>query len=219
MKKLCLILFLIFSVNAVEINDLRTDLYSKSGTNVLKKVEISLELEGQNLSENKTKLIDAINVVISGFFYEDLFTELGKDNFKKVLSKFIEKKYKLKVDEVYILSLNGVEKFDLEEFKRFLKNTENKNKFEKVLNSLESPKISEQNESKNSLMDTNLSLEKEQISPKLELPKLEQEQVKTLFEESEENQNDDINIKSLNVPSIESLPQIFKQDLNESLTQ
>ena len=186
---------------------------------MLKKVEISLELEGQNLSENKTKLIDAINVVISGFFYEDIFTELGKDNFKKVLSKFIEKKYKLKVDEVYILSLNGVEKFDLEEFKRFLKNTENKNKFEKVLNSLESPKISEQNESKNSLMDTNLSLEKEQISPKLELPKLEQEQVKTLFEESEENQNDDINIKSLNVPSIESLPQIFKQDLNESLTQ
>lgn len=98
MKKIFLSVFLVLSLNAqnLEIDKIRTDLYSKSGTNVLKKVEISLEFDGNNLKENENKLIDAVNTVISGFFYEDIFTEIGKNNFKKTLEKFLDKKYKIK---------------------------------------------------------------------------------------------------------------------------
>lgn len=85
MKKIFLSVFLVLSLNAqnLEIDKIRTDLYSKSGANVLKKVEI-FEFDGNNLKENENKLIDAVNTVISGFFYEDIFTEIGKNNFKKL---------------------------------------------------------------------------------------------------------------------------------------
>lgn len=96
MKKFILLLisFLFLKAEVVELEKLRTELYSKSGANVLKKIEISLEFEGKNLKANEKKLIDSVNTVISGFFYEDIFTELGKNNFKKTLSKFADKKYK-----------------------------------------------------------------------------------------------------------------------------
>ncbi|EKD8639087.1 hypothetical protein ACLZPZ_000468, partial [Campylobacter jejuni] len=53
MKKIFLSVFLVLSLNAqnLEIDKIRTDLYSKSGSNVLKKVEISLEFDGNNLKE------------------------------------------------------------------------------------------------------------------------------------------------------------------------
>ncbi|HEC1580703.1 TPA: hypothetical protein R1X62_001245, partial [Campylobacter upsaliensis] len=82
MKKFILLLisFLFLKAEVVELEKLRTELYSKSGANVLKKIEISLEFEGKNLKANEKKLIDSVNTVISGFFYEDIFTELGKNN-------------------------------------------------------------------------------------------------------------------------------------------
>ncbi|MFK0355053.1 hypothetical protein ACISMT_05620, partial [Campylobacter jejuni] len=148
MKKIFLSVFLTLSLNAqnLEIDKIRTDLYSKSGANVLKKVEISLEFDGNNLKENENKLIDAVNTVISGFFYEDIFTEIGKNNFKNTLEKFLDKKYKIKLDDIYIISLCGVEKFDLEEFKRFLESTDVKEKgmgseVKKALENIEVTKI------------------------------------------------------------------------------
>ncbi|OIT74411.1 hypothetical protein A8120_04780, partial [Campylobacter jejuni] len=67
MKKIFLSVFLVLSLNAqnLEIDKIRTDLYSKSGANVLKKVEISLEFDGNNLKENENKLIDAVNTAAS----------------------------------------------------------------------------------------------------------------------------------------------------------
>ncbi|MCW1864331.1 hypothetical protein OLQ14_06845 [Campylobacter jejuni] len=204
--------FLVLSLNAqnLEIDKIRTDLYSKSGANVLKKVEISLEFDGNNLKENENKLIDAVNTVISGFFYEDIFTEIGKNNFKKTLEKFLDKKYKIKLDDIYIISLSGVEKFDLEEFKRFLESTEAKEKgmgseVKKALENLEVPKI--------------------QVPS---VPNLEAKQVEQLFKDpDEENKNDngEINIDNLNTPKmtpdieekikrdlIANPPQIFKEN-------
>ncbi|EAL2420577.1 hypothetical protein FDW76_00960 [Campylobacter jejuni] len=212
MKKIFLSVFLVLSLNAqnLEIDNIRTDLYSKSGTNVLKKVEISLEFDGNNLKENENKLIDAVNTVISGFFYEDIFTEIGKNNFKKTLEKFLDKKYKIKLDDIYIISLSGVEKFDLEEFKRFLESTEAKEKgmgseVKKALENLEAPKT--------------------QVPS---VPNLEVKQVEQLFKDSdEENKNDngEINIDNLNTPKmtpdieekikrdlIANPPQIFKEN-------
>ncbi|MBX1934579.1 hypothetical protein I9Q28_03730, partial [Campylobacter lari] len=57
---------------------------------------------------------------------EDLFTEVGKNNFKETLLKFSNKKYKTQIKNIYILKINSVAKFDLEEFKRFINDLEKK---------------------------------------------------------------------------------------------
>lgn len=201
MKKIFLLAFLSLSLNAqsLELDKIRTDLYSKSGANVLKKVEISLEFEGEKLKENENKLTDAVNTVISGFFYEDIFTELGKNNFKKTLEKFIDKKYKIKINDIYILSLSGVEKFDLEEFKRFLESTEAKEKnvgseVKKALDNLEIPQAP---------VVPNIS--------NIKAPQIDQ-----LFkDDNTQNQEDngEIDINTLDIPKITDIEEKIKRDL------
>ncbi|MBK1964196.1 hypothetical protein [Campylobacter novaezeelandiae] len=145
MKKYFFILIIPFLLCAdtLEILNLKTDLYSKASDNLLKKINISLEINGENLESNKAKIIDSINSVISSFFYEDIFTELGKGTFKQTLEKFIYKKYKIKINSIYILSLNSVEKFDIEELKRFLKSQEkDKENLEQALH-IKTPEIPE----------------------------------------------------------------------------
>ncbi|MBM0637380.1 hypothetical protein LNU06_05000 [Campylobacter sp. VicNov18] len=203
MKKIFLSVCLVLALNAqnLQIDKIRTDLYSKNGSNVLKKIEISLEFVGNDLEENK--LIDATNTVISGFFYEDIFTELGKDNFKKILEKFLDKKYKIKLEDIYILSLNTVEKFDLEEFKRFLQSTEveekNKNDETKALKDLKSPQIPHSPSEK------------------------ESKQIDQLFkdvDEENENNKEEINLHNLNIPRMTfNLDEKMKQDLIAKLLQ
>lgn len=201
MKKIFLLAFLSLSLNAqsLELDKIRTDLYSKSGANVLKKVEISLEFEGEKLKENENKLTDAVNTVISGFFYEDIFTELGKNNFKKTLEKFIDKKYKIKINDIYILSLSGVEKFDLEEFKRFLESTEAKEKnvgseVKKALDNLEIP----------------------QAPAVPNISNIKAPQIDQLFkDDNTQNQEDngEININTLDIPKITDIEERIKRDL------
>ncbi len=201
MKKIFLLAFLSLSLNAqsLELDKIRTDLYSKSGANILKKVEISLEFEGEKLKENENKLTDAVNTVISGFFYEDIFTELGKNNFKKTLEKFIDKKYKIKINDIYILSLSGVEKFDLEEFKRFLESTEAKEKnvgseVKKALDNLEIPQAP---------VVPNIS--------NIKAPQIDQ-----LFkDDNTQNQEDngEIDINTLDIPKITDIEEKIKRDL------
>lgn len=201
MKKIFLLAFLSLSLNvqSLELDKIRTDLYSKSGANVLKKVEISLEFEGEKLKENENKLTDAVNTVISGFFYEDIFTELGKNNFKKTLEKFIDKKYKIKINDIYILSLSGVEKFDLEEFKRFLESTEAKEKnvgseVKKALDNLEIP----------------------QAPAVPNISNIKAPQIDQLFkDDNTQNQEDngEIDINTLDIPKITDIEEKIKRDL------
>lgn len=150
MIKKCLVLALVsvFALaQSVKIENVRTELYSKSAANTLKKVEFSLEFEGESLFSNENKLLDSTNTVVASFFYEDLFTELGKMRFKDTLMKFINKKYQLGVKNIYILSLKGVEKFDIKEFKSFLEESteEKKEEIKRVVNeqnsSISVPKI------------------------------------------------------------------------------
>ncbi|AXP08537.1 hypothetical protein N4T57_04305 [Campylobacter hepaticus] len=206
MKKIFLSMILLLNLSAqnLEIDKLRTDLYSKSGTNILKKIEISLEFQGDDLQENKNKLIDSINTVISGFFYEDIFTEIGKNNFKKTLEKFVDKKYKIKLNDIYILSLSGIEKFDLEEFKRFLQSTQAQEEnigeeVKQTLQDLEPPKTQD-------LEDLNASKSIEELFK--DMPKQEQN-------------DEQININRLNIPKItqENNQQNLINNLFEILNQ
>lgn len=106
--------------NSLKISDLSTDLYSKKSPNTLKKIVLSLEIEGNDLNNNASKLYDAANTVVSGFFYEDLFTELGKLRFKETLTRYVNKKYKLKIDNVYILSMKSAPDIDINELRALL---------------------------------------------------------------------------------------------------
>lgn len=193
MKKIFVFLLpVILNASTLQINKLQTDLYSKSTPNTLKKVELSLEFEGENVAQNKNKIIDSIHTIISAFFYEDLFTELGKNNFKKTLEKFIEKKYKLKIDDMYILSLNSVEKFDIEELKNFLQSVETQ--------------------------EENASAVPENTAKNLEIPKvqvpniqdIQVPQIPKLFTDDEKQENDNISIENLNVPK-------FTPDIEEKM--
>lgn len=109
---------------SLKIEHLRTELYSKAAENTLKKIELSIEFEGENLRANENRLLDSTNTVIASFFYEDIFTELGKMRFKKALSKFASSHYGISVKNVFILSLKGIESFDLDELKSFLEDSE-----------------------------------------------------------------------------------------------
>ncbi|EAK0811351.1 MULTISPECIES: flagellar basal body-associated FliL family protein [Campylobacter] len=126
MKWIIALLLMFFNIHAssLSIENFRTDLYSKVGNNTLKKIEMNLDFEGENLDQKK--IIDALNTIVSSYFYEDLFTEVGKNNFKETLLKFSNKKYKTQIKNIYILKINSVAKFDLEEFKCFINDLEKK---------------------------------------------------------------------------------------------
>lgn len=109
---------------SLKIEHLRTELYSKAAENTLKKIGLSIEFEGENLRANENRLLDSTNTVIASFFYEDIFTELGKMRFKEALSKFASSHYGISVKNVFILSLKGIESFDLDELKSFLEDSE-----------------------------------------------------------------------------------------------
>ncbi len=96
-----------------KIPDFEADLFSKQG-NKLKKIELSIMFDGDNVRANDYKLLDALNVVISSFYIEDLFTSQGKERFKDLLKKYIMKKYMLDIDFIYILHLTIHEQIDVD---------------------------------------------------------------------------------------------------------
>ena len=198
--RILIFLFLsLFFIQAqsIKIEDLRTELYSKEGKNILKKIELSLEFEGENLEQNKLK--DATNTVISSFFYEDIFTELGKLRFKQSLSRYIKQKYKIDIKEVYIIKLKGVQKFDIEELKSFLKDYEFKD---------DKDKKEDEKKDENLKIDENLSI------PKID----EIEDVgKILADENENLSVDEIDPSILEIPSLPENIELQLKDKNLSL--
>lgn len=187
MKKLTL-LMLVFSTllaDSVRFDSLRTELYSKNEANTLRKIDLGLEFEGASLGTKKSQILDATNSVISAFFYEDIFTERGKIVFKDKLINYLAQKYGIHVRSIFILSVKGVEKFDLDELKSFLKDSE---KGVSSKNSSKSPK--------NKATEQNLSMQIPKIPA---LP-----DISTLLNDGTSTENDDINIDAF-LPNLNSL--------------
>ena len=84
-----------------EVSNFQSDIFSRDG-NKLKKVTLSLRIEGRDLKENDYKITDALNIIISSFYLEDLFTSKGKERFKSSLSRYLEKKYSVEADAIYL---------------------------------------------------------------------------------------------------------------------
>ncbi|RAZ61225.1 flagellar basal body-associated FliL family protein [Campylobacter hyointestinalis] len=123
MKKFILMLMFCQAVfgGSLVINDFQSDLYSKAGVNNMKKITMNLELITRDESVDKAPIYDAINVIVSSFYVEDMMTSLGKENFKKTLIQYISKKYGIDIDEVYIISLKTINEIDIEKIIKAIK--------------------------------------------------------------------------------------------------
>jgi uncharacterized protein (DUF2252 family) len=117
MRKIALFILLatFLSADVVEINDFESDLFSKD-RNHLKKVEFSLLFDGRDLQENRHKIVDALNIVVSSFYIEDLFTSKGKERFKVVLTKYLSKKYAIDIDDIFIQKFKMVDNVSVDAF-------------------------------------------------------------------------------------------------------
>ena len=104
------------------VDNFETDLYSRDAKNSIKKVSVSLRLEGRDVADNEAYVLDALNVVIGSFYVEDLLTSLGKEKFKETLVKYTAKKHSIDIDEVLIISLKTVREPNIEELLEAPKN-------------------------------------------------------------------------------------------------
>ena len=106
----------------LNIDNFETDLYSRDAKSSIKKVSVSLRLEGRDVADNEAYVLDALNVVIGSFYVEDLLTSLGTEKFKETLVKYTAKKHSIDIDEVLIISLKTVREPNIEELLEALKN-------------------------------------------------------------------------------------------------
>ncbi len=122
MKKFALSALLVTSLfgDVVEIRDFESDLFSKYSDGV-KKIEFSLLFDGRDLKENRHKIVDALNIVTSSFYIEELFTSKGKERFKKVIISYLTKKYAIDIDDIFIQKFKTKESVGVDQFIRALR--------------------------------------------------------------------------------------------------
>ena len=85
-----------------EIKNLEVDLYSKTSSE-MKKISMDLHIFTNEVAKSSA-IKDAINVIVSSFYAQDLMSSKGKEAFKEAIKKYSASKYKIKIDDVYILS-------------------------------------------------------------------------------------------------------------------
>ena len=111
-----------------EIKNLEVDLYSKTSAE-MKKISMDLHIF-TNEVEKSSAIKDAINVIVSSFYAQDLMSSKGKEAFKEAIKKYSASKYKIKIDDVYILSLKEIDNIDIarlvKQLDKYYKNSANK---------------------------------------------------------------------------------------------
>lgn len=96
----------------MELKNFEVDLYSKSNTS-MKKITMDLDIL-LNDSANESALKDALNVIVSSFYAEDLLSSKGKEAFKEALKKYALSKHKINISQIYILELKQLNDIDIE---------------------------------------------------------------------------------------------------------
>ena len=121
MKKLFLsLVFGVFAfADVLKVSDFQTDIYSKAGQNLTKKISMNLEVVGRDVEENEAYVLDALNVVVGSFYVEDILTSMGK--FKELFMKYAAKKHSLDIDDVLILNIKVINNLELSEIIKAIK--------------------------------------------------------------------------------------------------
>lgn len=111
LKKLFYILIFITTILSAEetfqVDNFEVSLFSKLSKEPVQ-IETSMIFEGRDVEAYDFKIIDALNVVISSFFAENLLTSQGKEGLKEALIKYSRDKYSIDIDNIYIQKLNIV---------------------------------------------------------------------------------------------------------------
>ena len=94
-----------------EIKNLEVDLYSKTSAE-MKKISMDLHIFTNEVAKSSA-IKDAINVIVSSFYAQDLMSSKGKEAFKEAIKKYSASKYKIKIDDVYILTLKEIDNIDI----------------------------------------------------------------------------------------------------------
>ena len=115
MKYIFIISVIVFSLMAetIPIMNFQTDLFSRNSQN-LKKIDMDLVIE-TNSTVADYKIKDALNIVVSSFFIEDLFTSKVKEQFKELFKSYIKKREKITIKNIYIEKMQIVNQVDLDE--------------------------------------------------------------------------------------------------------
>ena len=111
-----------------EIKNLEVDLYSKTSSE-MKKISMDLHIFTSEVAKSSA-IKDAINVIVSSFYAQDLMSSKGKEAFKEAIKKYSASKNKIKIDDVYILSLKEIDNIDIKrlvkQLDKYYKNNVNK---------------------------------------------------------------------------------------------
>ena len=111
-----------------EIKNLEVDLYSKTSSE-MKKISMDLHIFTNEVAKSSA-IKDAINVIVSSFYAQDLMSSKGKEAFKEAIKKYSASKNKIKIDDVYILSLKEIDNIDIKrlvkQLDKYYKNNVNK---------------------------------------------------------------------------------------------
>ena len=111
-----------------EIKNLEVDLYSKTSSE-MKKISMDLHIFTNEVAKSSA-IKDAINVIVSSFYAQDLMSSKGKEAFKEAIKKYSASKYKIKIEDVYILSLKEIDNIDIKrlvkQLDKYYKNNANK---------------------------------------------------------------------------------------------
>ena len=111
-----------------KIKNLEVDLYSKTSSE-MKKISMDLHIFTNEVAKSSA-IKDAINVIVSSFYAQDLMSSKGKEAFKEAIKKYSASKYKIKIDDVYILSLKEIDNIDIarlvKQLDKYYKNSANK---------------------------------------------------------------------------------------------
>ncbi len=129
MKKLIVIFILtVFPLfgETVSINNFQTDIFSKN-TNDLQKIKLDLVFD-TNQTVPKYKLKDGLNIVISSFYIEDLFTSKAKESFKTLLIDYLKKRHNISVNSIYIDNMQIVDKVSVKDLMQKIENLTKKEK-------------------------------------------------------------------------------------------
>jgi len=115
MKKYLVSLLFVSALFAetISIDNFQTDIFSKT-TNNLKKIEVSLVFD-VNGTVPVYKIKDGLNIVISSFYLEDLFTSKSKESFKELLKTYLKKRHNIEVNSIYIEDMQKKDQVNIDD--------------------------------------------------------------------------------------------------------
>ena len=129
MKKIFMFWLILCGISfgdVVSVESFESDLYSKYDVNNLKKISMDLEIITRDDNVEKAPIYDALNIVVGSFYAEDIMTSKGKESFYSTLTKYIDKKHSITIDDIYIIRLKFVDETNVQKILDAIRDMHNK---------------------------------------------------------------------------------------------